>query len=173
MARRAAVVLLGLLAGCGAPPPAAVPPARVPAAVPVPKDYAGVVAHPELATGVKLELRLGLVAGDYRKLDGSIVIPKGVGWRDDAGVDHAIAPPEGFAVGPTCIFVVVDAQAVPEWPLQPVLEDQHQPCDGESSYRTVRTVGEVVAVREATLNVDGKQVKMQAPVLKVLDYLSP
>jgi hypothetical protein len=169
-------VLFGLAACSGAEAPApSVAPAPAPAPAPVapPTDYAGVVAHPDAAKGVKLDLRLGLVAGDYRMIDGSIVTPTGQAWRDPSGKDHAIAPPPGFAVGPSCIFVVVDSDAVPLLPLQPVVEDLHQPCDGQSSFKTVRTIGEVVEVRATQLSVDGKVVTMQAPVLNVLDYISP
>lgn len=155
-------------AAAPSPPAARSPPAG-------PLDYAGVVGNPGAAIGAELRLHLKLVGGDYQEISGQKLVAGGMGWRDPAGKDHAVAPAKDFVVGPSCVFVVIGDDGTPLWPLEPVVVDKMQPCDMQSSFAdsSIVHVGKVTAVRDTALLVDGQPATLKAPVLGITDIVSP
>jgi hypothetical protein len=128
---------------------------------------------PGATIGGKVEYRLGLLAGDMRSISGETATAAGQSWNDPSGKEYSIAPPPGFAVGPSCIFVVVSEDKTPIVPLQPVVVDKLEPCYLESSFSTIKLSGTVVEVRDVQLVFNSEIVTLKAPVLTNIDFVTP
>ena len=176
----AAIALALLLAACTREPEAAKSPAAPVAAVAPaptppsgPPDYASVVAAPASGVGARLQFHLALIGGDQQSVSGEKLVAAGQAWRDVAGADHSLAPPAGFAVGPSCLFVVLGDDGTPVLPPQPVLVDRMQPCELQSSFHPAATAGTVTEVRETQLLVDGQVRTLKALVLSKIEFITP
>ncbi|MDP3738163.1 MAG: hypothetical protein Q8R02_12280 [Hyphomonadaceae bacterium] len=123
--------------------------------------------------GQEVALLVGLVAGDLHLVSGEVVTPTGQSWTDPSGKEQSIAPPPGFAIGPTCIFVVINDDKTPVLPLEPVIVDKLQPCWAESSFSSVKLSGTVAEVRDVQLLVNNETVTLQGLVLTKIDFVTP
>ncbi len=153
-----------LLTACGETSQKTVTPAAPETAQPV---------IPGAAIGAKVEYRIGLLAGDMRSISGETATAAGQSWNDPSGKEYSIAPPPGFAVGPSCIFVVINDDKTPVVPIQPVVVDKMEPCYLESSFSTIKLSGTVAEVRDVQLVVNSETVTLKAPVLTNIDFVTP
>lgn len=163
------VVAVFTLAACGDGKSA--PPA--PTASTGPATYADVLGDPAGHVGAPVEFKVSLVVGEARLPSGEIARASEQSWEDPPGTPHSIAPvkPEANASAEACIFVVMNNDRTPLFPVQPILVDNMSPCLAGSELPVL--TGKVQGVRNTGLTVDGRPATVKALVLSDPNFKAP
>jgi hypothetical protein len=161
------VVALALTA-CGEANKAGQPAA---AATPAgPPTFPNIIANPSAYAGQSVEFKVTLAVGKAMLPSGEIATATGQAWEDPPGTEHSVGAPAD-APDSLCVFLVINDERTPLFPLQPIITDNMSPCVAGSVPPVL--IGKVAEAKDVNLIVNGQPAAVQALTLSELNFKAP
>lgn len=161
------------LTGCGESKPTSSLPLGAPATPTTPPSYMDLVANPTGHAGYPVEFKVSLALGKLLLPTGESATAGGQTWEDPPGTEHSVAPSQAAAnaADETCVFLVMNDNRTPLFPLQLVLVENLSPCLAGSAPPVL--TGKVLGVKDVSLAIDGQPTTAKALTLSEPNFEAP